>query len=112
MEFRPVGGKDIFKKIIRNSKERVNDNRKLSKRSIRNNTQNNIVSNHGPRFKREPEEPVEFSPLKSILENKDAGKNSSFIPEELLKSHATYNPYLSSSKIKNSTFTPKYSQKS
>lgn len=96
----------------RTSKERVNDNRKLSKRSIRNNTQNNIGSNLGPRFKREPEEPIEFSPLKSILENKDADNSSSFIPEELLKSHATYDPYLSSSKIKNSSITPKYSQKS
>jgi hypothetical protein len=96
----------------RNSKEQVNDNRKLSKRSIRNNTQSNIGGNLGPRFKRELEEPVDFSPLQSILENKDVDKNSFFIPEELLKSHATYDPYLSSSNIKNTNFTPKYSQKS
>ena len=33
------------------------------------------------------------------------------MPEEFLKSHATYDPYISASKIRNSTISPKTTKK-
>jgi hypothetical protein len=84
------------------SRDRYNDNRKLSKRSNRDNTQRNITSNSGPRFKRERLEPEdgEGSPLKAINENKEPLKTTNnFVAEECLKSHASYEPTSSASKF-------------
>jgi hypothetical protein len=70
-----------MKKVEQSSKEKYYDNKRLSKRSIKDRTQKNITSNRGLRFKRDPEDTPEVSPLKSINENKEGfHKSATLLP--------------------------------
>ena len=51
--FRPIGGINLFKKVEQNSKEGIQSQKKMSKRSFKDNTIRNIASGNGSRFRKE-----------------------------------------------------------